>query len=93
MNGPTTVRPPAGLSPAPRPAHQQPPSAHQQQPEHALQLTHQPPAGPPTPEMINKEKFLQQQVHEIPPKNIFLLQIFVILEIFFYLKMLVVDKK
>ncbi|KAL4221812.1 hypothetical protein ACF0H5_020066 [Mactra antiquata] len=47
-----------GLSPIPRPAHQQPPSAHQQQPD-TLQL----PRGPAPAERGNKEKFLQQQ-HE-----------------------------
>lgn len=60
MNGP--VPPQGGMSPAPRPAHQQPPSAHQQQPEHALQLTHsQAPPGTPS-DLVNKEKFLQHQV-------------------------------
>ena len=61
MNGPSPQ--PPGVS-GPRPAHQQPPSAHQQQPEHALQLTH-PQAQSVTPnpsEIINKDKFIQQQV-------------------------------
>lgn len=44
------------MNPTPRPAHQQPPSAHQQQPD-TLQLTR-----PPAPaERGSKDKFLQQQ--------------------------------
>lgn len=45
------------MTPAPRPAHQQPPSAHQQQPD-TLQL----PRAPAPAERGTKDKYLQQQV-------------------------------